>query len=73
MRKQVEVFKVQTTLSFCFLLLSEVWPDDKVPSFQSEMASFFKICGELSLRILHLMAVGLQLKVEHFMSDTLNF
>ncbi|KAM7449088.1 hypothetical protein ABFA07_003082 [Porites harrisoni] len=40
----------------------QVWPDDKVPSFQSKIASFFKICGDLSLRILHVMALGLQLK-----------
>ena len=41
-----------------------MWPDDKVPGFQSEMASFFKLCGDLSLRILHIMALGLQFKVE---------
>lgn len=38
------------------------WPDDKVPSFRNEIASFFKLCGDLSLRILHMMALGLQLK-----------
>lgn len=39
-----------------------VWPCDKVPGFQSEMAAFFKLCCDLSLRILHIMALGLQLK-----------
>ena len=48
---------------FFHALFKKVWPDDKVPSFQSEMASFFKLCGGLSLRILHMVALGLQLKV----------
>ena len=39
------------------------WPDDKVPGFQSEVASFFKLCGDLSLKILNIMALGLQLEV----------
>ncbi|XP_078359477.1 uncharacterized protein LOC144643951 [Oculina patagonica] len=38
------------------------WPDDKIPYFQSEVASFFDLCGDLSLRILHIMALGLQME-----------
>lgn len=41
----------------------KVWPDDKVPGFQSAMESFFKLCGDLSLKILNIMALGLQLEV----------
>lgn len=38
------------------------WPDKEVPNFQSEIASFFDNCGDLSLKILHIMALGLQLE-----------
>lgn len=38
------------------------WPDDKVSNFHSEIASFFDLCGDLSLRILRVMALGLQLE-----------
>lgn len=41
----------------------QAWPDDKVSNFHSEIASFFDLCGDLSLRILRVMALGLQLEV----------
>ncbi|XP_068710551.1 uncharacterized protein [Montipora foliosa] len=47
-----------------------VWPDDKVPGFQKEIHSFFELCGQLSLHILHLMALGLELKDAEIFTDT---
>ena len=46
-------------------LILQAWPNDKIPNFQSETASFFDLCGDLSLRILHIMALGLQLEVQN--------
>jgi len=45
------------------LIILQAWPDDWVSNFQSEIASFFYLCGDLSLRILYIMALGLQLEV----------
>lgn len=50
----------------------KLWPDDKVPGFQSEMESFFKLCGDLSLKILNIMALGLELEVTSTVPYILN-
>ncbi|XP_067037881.1 uncharacterized protein [Acropora muricata] len=47
-----------------------LWPDDKVPGFQSEMESFFKLCGDLSLKILNIMALGLELEDSEIFTKT---
>lgn len=46
------------------------WPDDEVPNFQNEIASFFDICVDLSLKILHIMALGLQLEDPDLFTNT---